>query len=147
MSKLKKDRDAQNLLNGLYKKTPLEDTYGVNLLAVKDKQPIQFGLKSIIEEFIAFQKELYTKEYEHLLDKAEKRREIVQGLIRATDVIDLIIEVLRGSQSLSQAKNCLIHGDITDIKFKSEESKNLQGHLILQKSRLTRYLQCRFQNL
>ena len=82
---VKKDRDAQNLLNGLYKKTPLEDTYGVNLLAVKDKQPIQFGLKSIIEEFIAFQKELYTKEYEHLLDKAEKRREIVQGLIRATD--------------------------------------------------------------
>ena len=122
---VKKDRDAQNLLNGLYKKTPLEDTYGVNLLAVKDKQPIQFGLKSIIEEFIAFQKELYTKEYEHLLDKAEKRREIVQGLIRATDVIDLIIEVLRGSQSLSQAKNCLIHGDITDIKFKSEESKKL----------------------
>lgn len=124
---VKKDRDAQNLLNGLYKKTPLEDTYGVNLLAVKDKQPIQFGLKSIIEEFISFQKELYTKEYEHLLDKAEKRREIVQGLIRATDVIDLIIEVLRGSQSLSQAKNCLIHGDITDIKFKSEESKKLAG--------------------
>ncbi len=120
---VKKDRDANNLLNGLYKKTPLEDTYGVNLLAVKDKQPIQFGLKSIIEEFISFQKELYTKEYTHLLDKAEKRLEIVGGLIRATDVIDLIIEVLRGSTSLSQAKGCLINGDITDIKFKSEASK------------------------
>ncbi len=122
---VKKDRDAENLLNGLYKKTPLEDTYGVNLLAVKDKQPIQFSLKAIIQEFIAFQKELYTKEYTHLLNKANQRLEIVQGLIRATDVIDIIIEVLRGSQSLAQAKNCLIHGDITDVRFKSEASRKL----------------------
>ncbi len=120
---VKKDRDAENLLNGLYKKTPLEDTYGVNLLAVKDKQPIQFGLKSIIDEFIEFQKELYTKEYKHLLDKAGARLEIVRGLIKATDVIDLIIEILRGSQSLSQAKGCLTRGDITDIRFKSTLSK------------------------
>ena len=119
----KKDRDANNLLNGLYKKTPMEETYGVNMLAVKDKQPIQFSLKGIIEEFISFQKELYTKEYNHLLNKANARLEIVNGLIRATDVIDLIIEVLRGSKSLAQAKGCLIHGDITDIKFKSEASK------------------------
>lgn len=120
---VKKDRDANNLLNGLYKKTPTEETYGVNMLAVKDKQPIQFSLKGIIEEFISFQKELYTKEYNHLLNKANARLEIVNGLIRATDVIDLIIEVLRGSKSLAQAKGCLIHGDITDIKFKSEASK------------------------
>ena len=120
---VKKDRDANNLINGLYKKTPMEETYGVNMLAVKDKQPIQFSLKGIIEEFISFQKELYTKEYNHLLNKANARLEIVNGLIRATDVIDLIIEVLRGSKSLAQAKGCLIHGDITDIKFKSEASK------------------------
>ena len=120
---VKKDRDADNLLNGLYKKTPMEETYGVNMLAVKDKQPIQFSLKGIIEEFISFQKELYTKEYNHLLNKANARLEIVNGLSRATDVIDLIIEVLRGSKSLAQAKGCLIHGDITDIKFKSEASK------------------------
>ena len=120
---VKKDRDANNLLNGLYKKTPMEETYGVNMLAVKDKQPIQFSLKGIIEEFISFQKELYTKEYNHLLNKANARLEIVNGLIRATDVIDLIIEVLRGSKSLAQAKGCLIHGDITVIKFKSEASQ------------------------
>ncbi|MBE5936964.1 MAG: DNA topoisomerase 4 subunit A [Lachnospiraceae bacterium] len=120
---VKKDRDVENLLNGLYKKTPLEDTYGVNLLAVKDKQPIQFGLKQIIEEFIAFQKELYTKEYEHMLDKANNRLEIVKGLIKATDVIDLIIEILRGSTSQAQAKACLIDGITTDIKFKSKLSE------------------------
>ncbi len=120
---VKKDRDVENLLNGLYKKTPMEDTYGVNLLAVKDKQPIQFGLIGMIREFIDFQKELYTKEYEHMLEKANNRLEIVKGLIKATDVIDLIIEILRGSTSMAQAKACLINGDTTDIKFKSKLSE------------------------
>lgn len=122
---VKKDRNIDNLLNGLYKKTTLEDTYSVNLLAVKDQQPITFTLKSLIEEFVLFQEELYTKEYEHLLAKARKRLEIVQGLIKATDLIDLIIEILRGSTSVKQAKACLLHGDITDISFKSKESAKL----------------------
>lgn len=120
---VKKDRDTENLLNGLYKKTPMEDTYGVNMLAVKDQQPITFSLKALLKEFLVFQEELYTKEYEHLLAKAENRLEIVDGLIRATDVIDLIIEILRGSSSIGQAKACLIQGDITDIKFKSKASE------------------------
>lgn len=120
---VKKDRDTENLLNGLYKKTLMEDTYGVNMLAVKDQQPMIFPLKALLEEFIRFQEELYTKEYEHLLSKAEGRLEIVDGLIRATDVIDLIIEILRGSSSIGQAKACLTKGDITDIKFKSKLSE------------------------
>lgn len=126
---VKKDRDIENLLNGLYKKTPLEDTYSVNLLAVKEKQPITFNLKSIIKEFVNFQIELYTKEYEHLLQKANQRLEIVKGLIRATDVIDLIIEILRGSSSVKQAKACLMNGDTTDIQFKSKESKTMAATL------------------
>lgn len=119
---VKKDRDPENLLNGLYKKTPLEDTYGANFLAVKGNQPVLFNLKTMLQEFIEFQEELYTKEYQHLLDKAEKRLEIVGGLIRAVDVIDIIIEVLRGSSSVKQARTCLMTGDITDIKFKTEEA-------------------------
>lgn len=122
---VKKDRDTENLLNGLYKKTGLEDTYSVNLLAVKEQQPIVFNLKSLLKEFVEFQEILYTKEYEHMLNKANDRLEIVGGLIRAVDVIDLIIEVLRGSTSVKQAKACLTSGDITDIKFKSEISKRL----------------------
>lgn len=120
---VKKDRDIHNLLNGLYKKTALEDTYSINLLAVKNQQPIVFTLKRLIEEFVTFQEELYTKEYEHLLEKAKNRLEIVEGLIKATDVIDLIIEILRGSSSIKQAKSCLIQGDTTDINFKSAASK------------------------
>ena len=120
---VKRDRDPENLLNGILKKTCLEDTYAVNLLAVKQQQPIVFTLRSMIREFVEFQEEIYTKEYKYLLDKAQQRQEIVTGLLRATDLIDLIIEILRGSTSVKQAKDCLIHGDITDIKFKSEESR------------------------
>lgn len=120
---VKKDRDIPNLLNGLYKKTAMEDTYSVNFLAVKEQQPITFSLKALLKEFIQFQEELYTKEYKHLLSKANQRLEIVDGLIKATDLIDLIIEILRGSTSVKQAKNCLIYGDTTDINFKSVKSK------------------------
>ncbi len=125
---VKKDRDVENLLNGLYKKTQMEDTYGVNLLAIKPSsegngQPKVFNLKSMIEEFVLFQEELYTKEYQHLLAKAKKRLEIVEGLMKATDVIDLIIEILRGSSSVKQAKKCLIEGETEGIKFKSKQSE------------------------
>ncbi len=119
---VKKDRDPENLLNGLYRKTSMEDTLSVNFLAVKDKQPIVFNLKSMLQEFIDFQVELYTREYEHLLQKAEARHEVVDGLIRATDVIDLIIEILRGSQSVTQAKACLIDGEVADIRFRTPHS-------------------------
>lgn len=126
---VKKDRNITNLLNGLYKKSALEDTYGVNLLAVKDQQPIVFNLPTLIKEFVAFQEELYTKEYEHLLEKAQNRLEIVEGLIKATDIIDLIIEILRGSSSVKQAKNCLIYGNTTDIKFKTTASEKQASQL------------------
>lgn len=120
---VKRDRDIDNLLNGLYKKSGLEDTYGVNMLAVKKQQPICFDLISMLKEFIAFQEELYIREYKYLLEKAAERQEIVEGLLKATDVIDLIIEILRGSDSVAQAKSCLTNGETKGIRFKSGESK------------------------
>lgn len=127
---VKKDRDIENLLNGLYKKTQMEDTYGVNLLAIRGGQPRLFNLKSMIEEFILFQEDLYTKEYRFLLEKAKKRLEVVEGLMKATDVIDLIIEILRGSSSVKQAKACLIEGITKDIKFKSAASEKQAATLL-----------------
>lgn len=127
---VKKDRDIENLLNGLYKKTQMEDTYGVNLLAISSGQPKLFNLKSMIEEFILFQEELYTREYRFLLEKAKKRLEIVEGLMKATDVIDLIIEILRGSSSVKQAKACLIEGITKDIQFKSAASEKQAATLL-----------------
>src|SRR5699024_6854091 len=67
VSEVKKDRDIDNLMNGLYKKTPLEDTYSANFLAVNKQQPEVFPLRKLIKEFVSFQEELYTKEYKHLL--------------------------------------------------------------------------------
>ena len=125
---VKKGRDIDNLLNGLYKKSQMEDTYGVNLLAIRPTengsgQPKVFNLKSLIEEFVLFQEDLYTREYQFLLEKAKKRLEIVEGLMKATDVIDLIIEILLGSSSVKQAKTCLIEGITEGIKFKSKASE------------------------
>ena len=125
---VKKGRDIDNLLNGLYKKSQMEDTYGVNLLAIRPTengtgQPKVFNLKSLIEEFVLFQEDLYTREYQFLLENAKKRLEIVEGLMKATDVIDLIIEILRGSSSVKQAKTCLIEGITEGIKFKSKASE------------------------
>ncbi len=120
---VKKGRNVENLLNGLFKKTPLEDTYSVNMLAVKERQPEIFSLKGILTEFIVFEEGIYTAEYDHFLKKAAIRAEIVDGLIKAVDVIDLIIEVLRGSENIRQARECLISGKTDGIKFKSKESE------------------------
>ena len=100
---LKKGADTENLTNMLYKKTRLEDTFGVNMLAVADGRPETMGLKRIIEYHVDFQFELATRKYKNLLAKEKDKKEIQEGLIKACDVIDLIIEILRGSQSVKDA--------------------------------------------
>lgn len=119
---LRKDTDVERLKNLLYKKTKLEDTFGVNMLAIVNGRPETLGLKDIISHHMDFHYELVTKKYETLLKKLYEQREIKEGLIKACDIIDLIIEVLRGSKNQKEAKACLIHGDIGDIRFKSSDS-------------------------
>ncbi len=126
---LKSGTDGEKVLSGLYKKTKLEDTFGVNMLCIVDGKPEVLGLKRILEENIKFQYEINQRKYTNLLEKEEKKREIQEGLIKAVDIIDLIIEIIRGSKQLSTAKNCLINGDVTGIKFRSEESKTLASKL------------------
>ena len=90
---LRKNADVKNLINMLYKKTRLEDTFGVNMLAVAEGRPETLSLKRIIEHHIDFQFEVNTRKYQTLLDKELHRKEIQEGLIKACDVIDLIIQV------------------------------------------------------
>ncbi len=120
---LRKGADAQNVLNLLYKKTRLEDTFGVNMLAVADGKPETLGIVPIIRHHVQFQYELCTRKYTHLLGKEEDKKEIQEGLIKACDVIDLIIEILRGSKDVKQAKACLVEGITEGIKFKSAKSE------------------------
>ena len=115
---LKKDADIEKIKNILYKKTKLEDTFGVNMLAIVDGRPEILSLRDILKNYIEFQYEITTKKYNILLNKELEKKEIQEGLIKAVDVIDLIIAILRGSKNLAQAKKCLTSGDITGITFK-----------------------------
>ncbi|MFV0364014.1 MAG: DNA topoisomerase (ATP-hydrolyzing) subunit A [Suipraeoptans sp.] len=126
---LKKGADIENLKNMLYKKTRLEDTFGVNMLAVVDKRPETMGLKKIIEHHVDFQFDVTTRKYNNMLDKERAKKEIQEGLIKAYDVIDLIIEILRGSKSIKQAKECLTKGTTEDIKFKTSISNKMAAML------------------
>ena len=144
---LKKGADVENLTNMLYKKTRLEDTFGVNMLAVADGRPETMGLKKIIEHHVDFQFELATRKYKTLLAKERDRKEIQEGLIKACDVIDLIIEILRGSQSVADARACLTQGITENIKFKSGISRKMAAMLRFTERQANAILEMRLYKL
>ncbi|WP_313584923.1 DNA gyrase/topoisomerase IV subunit A [Lacrimispora sp.] len=126
---LRKDADVEKIRNILYKKTKLEDTFGVNMLAIAGGRPETLDLRGILKNYLDFQYENATRKYQTLLEKELEKKEIREGLIKACDVIDLIIAVLRGSKNLKDAKNCLMTGDISNINFRvkgfEEDAKKL----------------------
>lgn len=126
---LKKGADIEALENLLYKKTKLEDTFGVNMLAVADGRPETMGVVPIIRHHVKFQYEIATRKYQTLLAKEQGKKEIQEGLIRACNVIDLIIEILRGSRSIKDAKACLTDGNTDHITFKNPSSKIMAQQL------------------
>ena len=126
---LKKGADIEALENLLYKKTKLEDTFGVNMLAVADGRPETMGVVPIIRHHVKFQYEIATRKYQTLLAKEQDKKEIQEGLIRACNVIDLIIEILRGSRSIKDAKACLTDGNTDHITFKNPSSKIMAQQL------------------
>ena len=144
---LKKNADVENLKNLLYKKTKLEDTFGVNMLAIVDGRPETLGLRQIIKHHIDFQYEINTRKYTTLLNKELANKEIKEGLIRACDIIDLIIEILRGSSNLKMAKDCLINGNVEGIKFKSEASKKQASKLDFTEKQASAILEMRLYKL
>ena len=144
---LRKDADVENFKNLLYKKTRLEDTFGVNMLAIADGRPETMGLKQILRENVKFQYEVATRKYTNLLAKELERKEIQEGLIKACNVIDLIIEILRGSKDRAMAKACLIEGKIDGIKFKSKESKIMATQLAFTEKQANAILDMRLYKL
>lgn len=120
---LKKDADIEQIKSVLYKKTKLEDSFGVNMLAIVKGRPETMNLHSILQTFLEFQHENAKQKYEILLQKELDKKEVQEGLIRAVDIIDLIIAILRGSKQVQDAKNCLMYGDTSKIVFKNEQQK------------------------
>lgn len=144
---LKKNADYKNLENMLYKKTKLEDTFGVNMLAIVNGRPETLSLKQLIKHHVDFQFELATRKYTTLLNKEKDNKEIKEGLIKACDIIDLIIEILRGSKNLNMAKDCLVNGNVEDINFKTEKSRKEASKLRFTERQATEILQMRLYKL
>lgn len=144
---LKKNADVKKLEHLLYKKTKLEDTFGVNMLTIADGRPEVLGLRDIIRYNVEFQYEINTRKYTTLLKKEYDNKEIKEGLIKACNIIDLIIEILRGSTNLKQAKNCLISGDTEGIRFKSDKSEKDAKKLHFTERQATAILELRLYKL
>lgn len=144
---LRKDADVDNFINMLYKKTRLEDTFGVNMLAICNGKPETMGIKRIIQENVAFQFEVAKRKYTNLLEKEMDRREVQEGLIKACNVIDLVIEILRGSKDRAMAKKCLIEGETKGIKFKTKESSIMAAQLQFTEKQANAILEMRLYKL
>ncbi|MBS5121857.1 MAG: DNA topoisomerase 4 subunit A [Blautia sp.] len=144
---LKKDTDVENLTNMLYKKTRLEDNFGVNMLAVADGRPETLSLKQVIEHHVDFLFEVTTRKYNTLLGRELEKQEIQEGLIKACDVIDLIIEILRGSKNREQVKKCLVQGVTEGIRFKTKTSEKAAKKLQFTEKQATAILDMRLYKL
>ena len=144
---LKKDADVNKIRNILYKKTKLEDTYGVNMLAIAGGRPETLNLKGILKNYLDFQYHNATRKYQALLEKELEKKEIKEGLIKACDIIDLIIAVLRGSKSLKDAKACLMTGDISNIKFRTAGFEKEAGELHFTEKQASAILEMRLYKL
>ena len=144
---LKRDADVENLTNMLYKKTKLEDTFGVNMLAVADGRPETLSLKQVIEHHVDFVFDVTTRKYTTLLNKEQEKKEIQEGLIKACDVIDLIIEILRGSKNREQVKKCLVDGVTEGIRFKGKSSEKAAQKLHFSEKQAAAILDMRLYKL
>ena len=144
---LRKDTDIENFKNLLYKKTRLEDTFGVNMLAIRDGRPETLSLREILKANTDFLYQTTTRKYENLLEKERKKREIQEGLIKAVNVIDLIIEILRGARDRKTVKNCLVNGETGGIRFRSEESEIMATQLAFTEAQADAILDMRLYKL
>ena len=144
---LKKDADAENFINLLYKKTHLEDTFGVNMLAIKNGRPETMSLKDILKSVVDFQYEINTRKYNTLLNKEMEKKEIQEGLIKACNLIDLIIEIIRGSSDRKMAEDCLVKGITDGIKFKTKESSIMASQLLFTEKQAKAILDMRLYRL
>ncbi len=124
---VKKGQDADKVLNKLYKKTKLQDNDSCNFLVVHGVQPKIVNLKEYLTAFLDFQDEITTNKYTVLLEKAEDRLEIVEGLLKANDLIDPIIETIRFAKNISVAKNCLVTGNTTDINYRTKKMQQISS--------------------
>jgi DNA gyrase subunit A len=130
--RLKRDANANVVLNKLYKHTPLQTSFGVNTLALVDGVPRTLNLAQVLTHYVAHQIEVVTRRSEFRLRKAQARAHIVEGLLRAIDMLDAVIAAIRGSDDRPAARLALM---AEPFAFSEEQANHI---LDMTLGRLTR---------
>ena len=134
---LKKDTNANVLLNQLYKHTQLQDTFGVNMLALVDGVPKILNISQMLGYYLKHQEDVVTRRTKYDLNKAEERAHILQGLLIALDNIDEVINIIRSSKSVQDAKNSLIERfGLTEIQAQAIVDMRLRALTGLEREKL-----------
>lgn len=134
---LRRDVNANVILNQLYKYTQMQDTFSINMLALVNDQPRVLNLKQMIEEYLKHQKEVVTRRTIFDLNKAEARAHIVEGLRKALDKIDLIVSLIRSSKTVQEAKEKIIEAiDLTEIQAQAIVEMRLRALTGLEREKL-----------
>lgn len=134
---LRRDVNANVILNQLYKYTQMQDTFSINMLALVKDEPKVLNLKQMIEEYLKHQKEVVTRRTQFDLNKAEARAHILEGLRKALDKIDLIISLIRSSKTVQEAKDKIIEAiDLTEIQAQAIVEMRLRALTGLEREKL-----------
>ncbi len=134
---LKKDCNANVLLNNLYKHTQMQDTFGVNMLALVNNEPKVLNLLEMLEYYIKHQEDVVTRRTKYDLNKAEERAHILEGLLIALDNIDEVIKIIRGSKSVQEAKLSLMERfGLTDAQSQAIVDMRLRALTGLEREKL-----------
>jgi len=134
---LRKDANANLILNQLYKHTQLQDTFGVIMLALVNNEPKVLNLLDMLKYYLLHQEEVVTRRTKYDLNKAEERDHILQGLLKALDFIDEVISIIRGSQNAQEAKEKLIaRFDLTDVQAQAIVDMRLRALTGLEREKL-----------
>ena len=134
---LKKDTNANVLLNQLYKHTQLQDTFGVNMLALVDGVPKILNISQMLGYYLKHQEDVVTRRTKYDLNKAEERAHILQGLLIALDNIDEVINIIRSSKSVQDAKNSLIERfGLTEVQAQAIVDMRLRALTGLEREKL-----------
>ena len=134
---LRRDVNANVLLNQLYKHTQLQDTFGIIMLALHNKQPRVMNILEMLKLYLAHQEEVVTRRTKYELNKAEERAHILEGLLKALDNIDRVIQIIRGSKNTPEAKEKLIEEfALTDVQAQAIVDMRLRALTGLERERL-----------
>lgn len=134
---LRKDVNANVILNRLYKHTQLQDTFGVNMLALVNNEPKVLNIKQVLEYYLDHQEDVVKRRTEYDLNITKERAHIIEGLLIALDNIDEIIKIIRNSDEISEAKNELIKRyDLSDRQAQAIVDMRLRSLTGLEKEKL-----------